>query len=121
MHNFAFPFFLSPFHSLSLSLLLSSFFFLFSNCSCQPPPAMPTFSELWGELRATKVKDAPSWVRSKATGGSFQKAAHAAGEAYGKKYLLPGRSAPVFHVMIALGVLGYALEYSHLKGEPVST
>jgi hypothetical protein len=82
---------------------------------------MPTFSELWGELRATKVKDAPSWVRSKATGGSFQKAAHAAGEAYGKKYLLPGRSAPVFHVMIALGVLGYALEYSHLKGEPVST
>lgn len=76
---------------------------------------MTTFSELWGQLRATKVKDAPAWVKTNAAQGSFRKAAHAAGEAYGKKFLLPGRSAPVVHVMVALGVLGYAMEYSHLK------
>lgn len=75
-----------------------------------------TFSELWGELSQVKVKDAPAWVKTKATSGAFKRAANAAGEAYGRKYLLPGKGAPVMHVMVALGVFGYALEYSHLKG-----
>lgn len=38
-------------------------------------------------------------------------------EWYHKTYIKPGRFTPVFHAMIAIGLMGYAIEYPHLKHE----
>lgn len=38
-------------------------------------------------------------------------------EWYHKTYIKPGRFTPVVHVMVGIGVLGYAIEYPHIKHE----
>lgn len=38
-------------------------------------------------------------------------------EWYHKTYFKTGRFAPVAHVMVGLGVLGYAMEHNHIKHE----
>lgn len=34
---------------------------------------------------------------------------------YHRKYVSPGSGAPILHIIIALGIMGYGLHYSHLS------
>lgn len=38
-------------------------------------------------------------------------------EWYHKKYFKTNRFNPVFHAMVGIGVIGYAIEYPHIKHE----
>lgn len=38
-------------------------------------------------------------------------------EAYHAKYIKPGKFAPAIHAMLLVGVIGYAIEYPHIKHE----
>lgn len=63
----------------------------------------------------TKVADVAAQLRQKipVNRSSLMKAF----EWYHKTYITPGRFTPVFHAMIGIGVIGYAIEYPHLKHE----
>jgi hypothetical protein len=38
-------------------------------------------------------------------------------DSYHQRYIKPGKFAPVVHAMLLVGVIGYAIEYPHIKHE----
>lgn len=38
-------------------------------------------------------------------------------DSYHARYIKPGRFAPLVHSMLLVGVVGYAIEYPHIKHE----
>lgn len=63
----------------------------------------------------TKLADVVAQLRERipVNRNSFMKAF----EWYHKTYIKPGRFNPVFHAMIGIGLIGYAIEYPHIKHE----
>lgn len=63
----------------------------------------------------TKVADVASQLRERipVNRGTFTKMY----EWYHAKYFKTGRFAPVVHLMIGVGLIGYAIEYPHIKHE----
>eukprot|EP00055_Hartaetosiga_balthica_P013874 m.73090 g.73090 ORF g.73090 m.73090 type:complete len:86 (-) comp8411_c0_seq4:3457-3714(-) len=61
------------------------------------------------------VKGVFGWVRSNLTPSQAQKVGKEFTTSYSAKYFKSGSVKPVVHVMLGLGVIGYALEYPHLK------
>jgi hypothetical protein len=63
----------------------------------------------------TKVSEVASQLRQKIplNRAIFRRAF----EWYHATYIKPGRFAPVLHVMVLAGSIGYAIEYPHIKHE----
>lgn len=63
----------------------------------------------------TKVADVAAQLRERipVNRSSFMKAF----EWYQKTYITPGRFTPVIHAMVGIGIIGYAIEYPHIKHE----
>lgn len=38
-------------------------------------------------------------------------------DSYHKKYIKPGRLTPLVHSMLLVGIIGYTIEYPHIKHE----
>jgi hypothetical protein len=79
---------------------------LLSVC-CKPAPEMSA-----GDA---KVADVAAKLREQIplNRGMFWRAF----DTYHKTYIRPGRFAPVVHVMLLVGTIGYAIEYPHIKHE----
>eukprot|EP01147_Barroeca_monosierra_P005803 gene5803-7292_t len=72
---------------------------------------------LWASLSETKVRHVPGWAARNITPGRLGTIGSGLSTQYARKYFHKGKGTPVAHVMIALGLIGYAVEYSHLKGQ----
>lgn len=76
-----------------------------------------SLQSLLRSLGSTKVRQLPGWALQNISKDRITTILGEAATSYGKKYFDKGKGTPVVHVMLGLGVLGYALEYSHLKGK----
>ena len=67
-------------------------------------------------LSQVKVRDVPVWAKSNLTTKNVSHATSSWIQNYGHKYVRTGSGKPIVHVMLALGLLGYIIEYPHLAG-----
>ncbi|EGD78398.1 hypothetical protein PTSG_12889 [Salpingoeca rosetta] len=74
--------------------------------------SLQTLLRSLGEARLRQV---PSWAMQNINKERLTTILSEAATSYGRKYFNKGKGAPVAHVMIALGLIGYAIEYPHLK------
>eukprot|EP00056_Hartaetosiga_gracilis_P006613 m.98200 g.98200 ORF g.98200 m.98200 type:complete len:86 (-) comp12514_c0_seq1:3247-3504(-) len=76
---------------------------------------MSTFQKMVQSLSSTPLKNTLTWARANITAKQIGAVSSEFSESYAKKYFKTGSVRPVVHVMLGLGVLGYAMEYPHLK------
>eukprot|EP00127_Corallochytrium_limacisporum_P007187 Clim_evm60s243 gene=Clim_evmTU60s243 len=62
----------------------------------------------------TKIKDLPRYFTRQVVGGGVVTDVSRSFMGYAQTYLRAGKVNPVFHVIIGLGIMGYALEYPHI-------
>jgi hypothetical protein len=76
---------------------------------------MATFQSLLTSLGQAKVKDMGKWAQQNLSVGSLNQATSAWLQSYGRKYVKTGSGKPIVHVMLALGLLGYTLNFAHIS------
>lgn len=67
------------------------------------------FKRYFSSIQDAKIRDTPKLAKqlpemSKGLWGWYH-----------RKYVSPGGGAPILHIIIALGIIGYGLHYSHLS------
>eukprot|EP00052_Salpingoeca_macrocollata_P030520 m.319851 g.319851 ORF g.319851 m.319851 type:complete len:85 (+) comp23509_c0_seq1:156-410(+) len=72
---------------------------------------------LAASLGETKLKNVPTWASKNLQPARLATAFDAFSRKYSAQYFKPGRGTPIAHVMLGLGVLGYALSYGHIVHE----
>ena len=66
------------------------------------------------QLAETKLKSLPKFASQATKSGALTQALCSLKDRYANTYFRKGSIKPVVHVMLGLGILGYAMSYSHV-------